>query len=138
MSNVVYIQIVKIINWCIDTCIRSVWIVIKILLITGSKYREVCFKLAMFCNISLLYDNVITFIPMTYLTSRVTVWHAAIPLLCTTISLLHMSIPVFYMTIPLLQMTVTSIHVTLYTTCISKYIFKTCYVTPVCIKPPHL
>jgi len=31
---------------------------IEILLITGSKYRDVCFKLAMFYNICLLYENV--------------------------------------------------------------------------------
>jgi len=68
MSNVVYVQIVKISNWSMDMCIRSIWIVIKLLLITWSKYSEVCFNLAMFCDISLLFGNVITFKPMTYLT----------------------------------------------------------------------
>jgi hypothetical protein len=34
---------------------------IEILLMTGSKYRDVCFNLAMFYNIYLLYDNIVTF-----------------------------------------------------------------------------
>ena len=34
---------------------------IEILLITWSKYRDICFKLAMFYNNCLLYDNVVTF-----------------------------------------------------------------------------
>ena len=47
----------------------------EILLITWSKYRDVCFKLAMFCNICLLYDNVVTFYTYDILdVSRVTVW----------------------------------------------------------------
>ena len=59
-----------------DTCIKSVWIVIqKILLITWSKYKDVCFKLAMFYNICSLYDNVVTFYTYDVLdVSRVTVW----------------------------------------------------------------
>jgi len=44
ISNVVYVQIV-----------------IKILLITWSEYRDVCFKLALFYNNWLLYDIVVTF-----------------------------------------------------------------------------
>ena len=37
--------------------------------------RDVCFKLAMFCNICLLYDNVVTFYTYDILdVSRVTVW----------------------------------------------------------------
>jgi hypothetical protein len=59
-----------------DMCIKSVWTVIQeILLITWSIYRDVCFKLAMFYNICLLYDNVVTFYTCDILDmSRVTVW----------------------------------------------------------------
>ena len=58
-----------------DTCIKSVWIVIKILLITWSKYGDICLNLAMFCNIGLFYDNVVTFYTCDVLDmSRVTVW----------------------------------------------------------------
>jgi hypothetical protein len=34
---------------------------IEILLITQSKYRDVCFKLLIFYNFCLLYENVATF-----------------------------------------------------------------------------
>jgi hypothetical protein len=75
ISNVVYVQIVKISNCSLVMCIKSVWNVIKILLITWSKHREVCFNLAVFCNISLLHDNVVTFYTYEVLgMSRVTVW----------------------------------------------------------------
>jgi hypothetical protein len=48
---------------------------IEILLITWSKYRDVCFKLAMFYNICLLYDNVVVFYAYGVLdVSGVTVW----------------------------------------------------------------
>ena len=48
---------------------------VQILLITWSKYRDVGFNLAMFCNICLLYDNVVTFYTYEVLdVSRVTVW----------------------------------------------------------------
>jgi hypothetical protein len=61
ISNIVYVQIIKIINCSVDMCIKSGWIVIKILLITWGKHRDVCFKLVIVCNICLLYDNVVTF-----------------------------------------------------------------------------
>jgi hypothetical protein len=48
---------------------------IQILLITWSKYRDVCFNLATIYNIGLLYDNVVTFYTYDVLDmSRVTVW----------------------------------------------------------------
>jgi hypothetical protein len=48
---------------------------IEILLITWSKHRDVCFNLAMFYNIGLLYDNVVTFFTYDVLdVSRVTIW----------------------------------------------------------------
>jgi hypothetical protein len=47
----------------------------EILLITWSKYRNVHFNLAMFYNICLFYDNVVTFYTYDMLdVSRVTVW----------------------------------------------------------------
>jgi len=46
----------------------------EILLIIRSVYRDVCFQLAMFCNICLLYDNAVTFYIYDVLdVSRVTV-----------------------------------------------------------------
>jgi len=48
---------------------------IEIILITRSKYRDVWFNLALFYNISLLYDNVVKFCTYDVLDmSRVTVW----------------------------------------------------------------
>jgi len=47
---------------------------IEIILITRSKYRDVWFNLALFYNISLLYDNVVKFCTYDVLDmSRVTV-----------------------------------------------------------------
>jgi hypothetical protein len=34
---------------------------VEVLSITRNKYRDVCFKLAMFYNICLLYDNAVIF-----------------------------------------------------------------------------
>jgi hypothetical protein len=74
-SKALYVQIFIISNCNMDTRIKSVQIVIKILLITWSKYSDVCFKLAMFCNICLLHDNVVTFyICDVFDVARVTVW----------------------------------------------------------------
>jgi hypothetical protein len=48
---------------------------IEILSITWSKYRDKCFKLAIFYDICLFYDNVVTFYTYDILdVSRVTVW----------------------------------------------------------------
>ena len=48
---------------------------IVVLLITWSKYGDLCFKLAMFYNICLLYANIVIFYTYDVLDmSRVTVW----------------------------------------------------------------
>jgi len=47
----------------------------EILSVTWSKYRDVCFKWAIFYNICLLYNNVVTFYTYDIIdVSRVTVW----------------------------------------------------------------